>query len=77
MAFAHSTISNITWKLHEQQRGRIQENMELRRQMMIDSHSQQLRNDRNSILSHIHRLQPGLRKAFLAMRLEKLKQQLR
>ncbi len=75
MAFSHHAISNITWKLHEQ-RGRIQENMELRRQMLIDSHSQQLRNDRNSILSHIHRLQPGLRKAFLAMRLEKIKQQL-
>ena len=76
MAFSQSTISNITWKLHER-RGRIQENMALRRQMLVDSHSQQLRNDRNSILSHIHRLQPGLRKAFLAMRLEKLKQQLK
>ena len=73
MPFAQSKISNITWKIHEQ-RGRIQENMELRRKMLIDSHSQQLRNDRNDILSHIHRLQPGLRKAFLAMRLEKLKQ---
>ncbi len=76
MAFTHSKISNVTWKLHEQ-RGRIQENMELRRKMVIDSHNQQLRNDRNSILSHIHRLQPGLRKTFLAMRLDKLKQQLR
>ena len=76
MAFSHPKLSNITWKLHEQ-RGRIQENMALRRQVLIDSHHQQLRNDRNSILSHIHRLQPGLRKAFLAMRLEKLKQQLK
>ncbi len=76
MAHMHSTISHTTWKLHER-RGRIQENMELRRQMLVDSHRQQLRNDRNSILSHIHRLQPGLRKAFLAMRLEKIKQQLR
>jgi hypothetical protein len=76
MAFSHSTISNITWKLH-QQRGRIQEDVELRRKMLIDSHNQQLRNDRNAIMSHIHRLQPGLRKAFLAMRLEKLKNQLR
>ncbi len=73
MAKSRSTISHTTWKLHER-RGRIQESMELRRQMLIDSHSQQLRNDRNDILSHIHRLQPGLRKAFLAMRLEKLKQ---
>ncbi len=77
MAFSHSTIGNITWRLHEQRRGRIQENMELRRQMLIDSHRQQLRNDRNSIMSHIHRLQPGLRKAFLAMRLEKIKQELK
>ncbi len=76
MSFTQAKIGNITWKLHER-RGRIQENMELRRQMLIDSHRQQLRNDRNSILSHIHRLQPGLRKAFLAMRLEKLKPQLR
>ncbi len=77
MPFSHSTIGNITWKLHEQRRGRIQENMELRRQMLIDSHRQQLRNDRNSIMSHIHHLQPGLRKAFLAMRLEKIKEQLK
>ncbi len=77
MAFSHSTIGNITWRLHEQRRGRIQENMELRRQMLIDSHRQQLRNDRNSIMSHIHHLQPGLRKAFLAMRLEKIKQELK
>jgi hypothetical protein len=76
MAFSHHAISNITWKLHER-RGRMCENMELRRQILIDSHSQQLRNDRSSILSHIHRLQPGLRKAFLAMRLEKIKQQLK
>ncbi len=76
MAFSQSTISNITWKLHER-RGRIQENMELRRQMLIDSHRQQLRNDRNAILSHVHKLPPGLRKAFLAMRLERLKQELK
>jgi hypothetical protein len=76
MAFSHSTISKLTWKLHEK-RGRIHENMELRRQMLIDSHHQQLRNDKNSILSHIHRLQPGLRKAFLAMRLQKINQQLK
>jgi hypothetical protein len=76
MTQAHTTISHTTWKLHER-RGRIQENMELRRKMLIDSHSQQLKNDRNNILSHIHHLQPGLRKAFLAMRLEKLKMQLK
>jgi hypothetical protein len=76
MAFSHSTISHTTWKLHEK-RGRIQESMALRRAMLLDSHSQQLRNDRNNILSHIQRLQPGVRKAFLAMRLEKIKQQLK
>jgi hypothetical protein len=76
MAFTRSKISHLTWKLHEQ-RGRIQENMELRRKMLLDSHSQQLRNDRNSINSIYHRLQPGPRKVFLAMRLEKLNLQLR
>ncbi len=76
MAFSHATISHTTWKLHEK-RGRIQESMALRRAMLLDSHSQQLRNDRNNILSHIQRLQPGVRKAFLAMRLEKIKQQLK
>ncbi len=76
MAFTQATIGNITWKLHER-RGRIHENMELRRQMLIDSHRQQLRKDRNSVLSHIHKLQPGLRKAFLAMGLERLKQELK
>ncbi len=76
MSFTQAKNGNITWKLHER-RGRIQENMELRRQMLIDSHRQQLRNDRNSILSHIHKLQPGLRKAFLAMRLERLKQEMK
>ncbi len=70
------TISNITWKLHHQ-RGRIHENLELRRKMLIDSHNQQMRNDRNNILSHIHHLQPGLRKTFLAMRLEKIKQEMK
>jgi hypothetical protein len=76
MAYTQATINRTTWKLHEV-RGRIQESMALRRAMLLDSHSQQLRNDRNDILSHIHRLQPGLRKAFLAMRLEKIKQQLK
>jgi hypothetical protein len=45
--------------------------------MLLDSHHQQLRNDRNDIHSHIHRLQPGLRRAFLAMRLEKINKQLK
>jgi hypothetical protein len=76
MAFTTATIGRTTWKLHEA-RGRIQESLALRRTMLLDSHQQQLRNDRNDINSHIHRLQPGLRKAFLAMRLEKIKQQLK
>ena len=45
--------------------------------MLIDSHNQQMRNDKNNILSHIHHLQPGLRKTFLAMRLEKIKQEMK
>ena len=76
MAFTTATIGRTTWKLHEA-RGRIQESLALRRTMLLDSHHQQLRNDRNDIHSHIHRLQPGLRRAFLAMRLEKINKQLK
>ena len=76
MAFTSATIGRTTWKLHEK-RGRIQASLALRQTMLKDSHQQQLRNDRNDIHSHIDRLQPGLRKAFLAMRLEKINQQLK
>ena len=69
--FSQVKIHNITWKLFEK-RKRITENMELRRKMVEASYHMQLRNDRNSIQSHIAHLQPGTRRAFLQTRLAEL-----
>ena len=69
--FAQAKIKNSTWRLHER-RGLLQENMELRHKMLAASYHMQLRNDRNSVQSHINHLQPGLRKSFLQMRLLKI-----
>ena len=72
--FSQAKISHITWRLHER-RGLLQENMELRKKMLVASYHMQLRNDRNSVMSHINHLQPGLRKTFLQMRLVKINAQ--
>ncbi len=69
--FSQIKIHNITWKLFEE-RKRITENMDLRRKMVEASYHMRLRNDRNSIQSHIAHLQPGTRKVFLQTRLAEL-----
>jgi hypothetical protein len=69
--FTQAKIKHTTWRLH-QQRGLLQENMELRHKMLAASYHMQLRNEQNSVQSHIDRLQPGLRKVFLQMRLVKI-----
>ena len=69
--FSQVKIRNITWKLFEK-RKKLTENMELRRKMVEASYHMQLRNDRNSIMSHIVHLQPGTRRTFLQERLAKL-----
>ncbi len=74
-SFSQAKINNITWKLHEA-RGRMHEDLMLRHAMIQASHHAQLSNDKASIMSHIHRLQPGARKAFLAYRLEQLNKML-
>ena len=74
--FSQAKIQQITWRLHER-RGQLQENMELRHKMLAASYHMQLRNDRDSVASHINHLQPGLRKVFLQMRLEKINAQLK
>ncbi len=74
--FTQAKINNVTWRLHER-RGLLQENMELRHKMLAASYHMQLRNDKHAVMSHIHHLQPGLRKVFLQMRLEKINAQLK
>ncbi len=68
---SQAELNNITWRLHERQ-GRLHENMELRHKMLKSSYHIQLQNDKKAGLSHIHHLQPGFRKVFLQMRLEKI-----
>ena len=69
--FSQARVANITFRLHEK-RGRIQENMELRHKMLKASYHIQLQSDKNAVMSHIHHLQPGPRKLFLQMRLDKI-----
>ena len=69
--FSQAKIANITLRLHEK-RERIHENMELRHKMLKASYHMQLQNDKNAVMSHIHHLQPGARKVFLQMRLDKI-----
>jgi hypothetical protein len=46
--------------------------MELRHKMLKASYHMQLQNDRNAVMSHINHLQPGPRKLYLQMRLDKI-----
>ena len=68
--FSQAKTAHITSRLYEK-RGRLQENMELRHKMLKASYHMQLQNDKNSVMPHIHHLQPGPRKVFLQTRLEK------
>ena len=69
-------LKNVTWRLHEQ-RGRIHENMELRRKYLEQSRARQLHTEKNDIASHIGRLQEGPRKLFLKLRVRKIKEHLK
>jgi hypothetical protein len=69
--FSPVRIANITARLREKRKG-IDENMELRHKMLKSSYHMQLQNEKNSVMSHIHALQPGPRKLYLQMRLQKI-----
>ena len=69
-------LKNVTWRLHEQ-RGRIYENVELRRKYLEQTLARQLHNEKNGITSHIGRLQEGPRKLLLRLRLRKIKEPLK
>ena len=69
---APSTVrpGNITWRVNEQSK-RIAEN-NARTRALIDSQNRQLQAERDTIVSHIHKLSPGARKVYLAARLLKI-----
>ena len=69
-------LKNVTWRLHEQ-RGRIHENVELRRKYLEQARALQLHSEKNDIRSHIGKLQEGPRKLFLKLRLQKIQEHLK
>ena len=74
--FSPVRIANITARLREKRKD-VNENMELRHKMLKSSYHMQLQNEKNSAMSHIHALQPGPRKLYLQMRLQKINAKLK
>ena len=74
---APSTVrhGNITWRVNEQHK-RIAENNARTRALVGSQNRQQLQAERDTIVSHIHKLSPGARKVYLAARLLYIKKHL-
>ncbi len=68
-------LNKLTFKLHEQ-RDKMTPSLELRRKYIETSYLNQIRGEKEMIQSRIDRLSPGVRKTFLASRLQKLNQAL-
>ena len=64
-------LNKLTFKLHEQ-RDKMTPSLELRRKYIETSYLNQMRGEKEMIQSRIDRLSPGVRKTFLASRLQKL-----
>lgn len=65
-------LQQLTYRLHEA-RQLLQPSIELRRRFLTKAFHAQLRSEKDNIESHIQRMQPGIRKAYLQKRLEQLK----
>ena len=66
---------NLTWRIHEASE-RLQENHDRQRAIIHGQNRRQLQVEREVLMSRIHAVPAGLRKVFLAARLEHLKKQL-
>ena len=64
---------NITYRLH-QQRDRLTPSIDLRRRYLAKMSADQVRSEKDMIASHLGKMQPGVRRVFLASRLEHLNQ---
>ena len=64
-------LNKLTFKLHEQ-RDKMTPSLELRRKYIETAYLNQIRGEKEMIQSRIDRLSPGVRKTFLASRLQKL-----
>ena len=68
-------LNKLTFKIQDQ-RERLAPNIELRRRYIEAAYLNQIRGEKEMIQSRIDRLSPGVRKVFLASRLQKLNQAL-
>ncbi len=68
-------LNKMTFKLHEQ-REKLAPSLELRRKYIESAYLNQIRGEKEMIQSRIKRLSPGVRKVFLASRLQKLNSEL-
>ncbi len=69
---SQAKINNIVWKLHEQ-RGRMTENVDLRRRYIETCYAAQIAADRYLLESRIAHLQPALQRQLLEDQLRKLR----
>jgi len=64
-------LHKITYKLHEQ-RAKLIPSLLLRQRMLTAAFHDQIRAEKENIVSHIGRLQPGVRRVYLTQRLAHL-----
>ena len=69
-------LNKMTFKLHDQ-REKLAPSIELRRRYIEAAYLNQIRGEKEMIQSRIDRLSPGVRKVFLASRLQKLNEALK
>ena len=69
-------LNKMTFKLHDQ-RDKLAPSIELRRRYIESAYLNQIRSEQEMIQSRIDRLSPGVRKVFLASRLQKLNEALK
>ena len=66
-----TNLERITYRLHDQ-RAKLAPSLMLRRNYLAATHLGQIQSEKDAIVGHIDRLQPGLRREYLKHRLERL-----
>ena len=69
-------LRNLAWRI-KAANTRVRENHERQRAIIHAQNRKQLQVERDGIRSHIHHMAPGVRKVFLAARLEHIKNALK
>lgn len=64
-------LQKLVYKLHDQ-REKLAPSIELRRNYLKAMYAQQIRSEKEAIVSRIDKLQPGIRRVFLMHRLQQL-----